>query len=67
MGEGSPSGLQHPFLLGVNVRCGDGDGSLEPDVKAALQELANADDRSLSSYINWVLRAHIGKRAKTKP
>jgi predicted transcriptional regulator len=43
---------------------------LEPDVKAALQELASADERSLSSYINRALRQHIeaarGKRPKTK-
>ena len=32
---------------------------LEPDVKAAVQELAAADDRSLSAYINRVLRQHI--------
>jgi hypothetical protein len=44
---------------------------LEPDVKAAVQELAAGDDRSVSSYINRVLRQHIeairGKhRPKTK-
>ena len=32
---------------------------LEADVKAAVQELAAADDRSLSAYINRVLRQHI--------
>ena len=37
---------------------------LEPDVKAAVQELAAADDRSLSSYINRVLRQHIDAMRK---
>jgi|EndMetStandDraft_5_1072996.scaffolds.fasta_scaffold269673_2 predicted transcriptional regulator len=32
---------------------------LDPDVKAALEELAKADDRSLSAYINRTLRQHI--------
>jgi len=42
---------------------------LEPDVKAALQELADADDRSLSSLINRVLRQYVEsarKRGKAK-
>jgi predicted transcriptional regulator len=43
---------------------------LEPDVRTALEELAEADDRSVSSYINRVLRQHVetvrGKRAKAK-
>jgi len=42
---------------------------LEPDVKAELQELADADDRSLSAYINRVLRQHVDairKRHKVK-
>jgi hypothetical protein len=32
---------------------------LDPDVKAALEELAKADDRSLSAYINRTLRQHV--------
>jgi predicted transcriptional regulator len=41
---------------------------LEPDVKAVLQDLADADDRSLSSYINRVLRQHIEEtRGKQRP
>ena len=42
---------------------------LGPDVKAELQDLADADDRSLSAYINRVLRQHVEavrKKAKTK-
>jgi predicted transcriptional regulator len=42
---------------------------LEPDVKAELQGLADADDRSLSAYINRVLRQHVEatrKRSKLK-
>ena len=40
---------------------------LEADVKANLEALAVADERSLSAYINRVLRAHVelaGKRKK---
>jgi predicted transcriptional regulator len=32
---------------------------LDPDVRAALEELAKSDDRSVSSYINRVLRQHV--------
>jgi predicted transcriptional regulator len=43
---------------------------LEPDVKSALQELVGADDRSLSSLINRILRQYVesvrAKKAKTK-
>jgi hypothetical protein len=45
---------------------------LEPDVRAAIEELAEADERSISSYINRVLRAHVEavrpaqKKPKTK-
>jgi len=43
---------------------------LDPDVKAALEELAKEDERSLSSYINRALRQHIEAKkresAKTK-
>jgi hypothetical protein len=43
---------------------------LEPELKAILQDLANADERSLNAYINRALRQHVdmarGKRAKAK-
>ena len=42
---------------------------LDPDLKAVLQELADADGRSLNSYINRALRQHvqtIKKRPKAK-
>jgi len=32
---------------------------LDPDVKEAIQALAKDDERSLSSYINRVLRQHV--------
>jgi len=32
---------------------------LDPDLKAALDALAKADDRSLSAYINRALREHV--------
>jgi predicted transcriptional regulator len=32
---------------------------LDADVKAALESLAKSDDRSLSAYINRVLRDHV--------
>jgi hypothetical protein len=31
---------------------------LEPDVRRAVEKLARKDDRSLSAYINLVLREH---------
>jgi predicted transcriptional regulator len=33
---------------------------MDPDVKAALEERARADERSLSWYVNRVLRQHVG-------
>ncbi|HXF55295.1 MAG TPA: ribbon-helix-helix protein, CopG family [Hyphomicrobiaceae bacterium] len=39
---------------------------LDPDVKAALEELAKEDERSLSSYINRALRQHI-EAVRRKP
>jgi predicted transcriptional regulator len=43
---------------------------LDPDVRAAIEELAQADDRSVSSYINRLCRAHVeavsGKKTKPK-
>src|SRR5262245_50496835 len=42
---------------------------LDPDLKAILQELANAEDRSLNSYISRALRKHveaIKRRPKAK-
>jgi hypothetical protein len=32
---------------------------LDPDVKAALEGFAEEEDRSLSSYVNRVLRDHV--------
>ena len=32
---------------------------LDPDVKASLQGFAEEEDRSLSSYVNRVLREHV--------
>jgi predicted transcriptional regulator len=32
---------------------------LDPDLKAALQDLADADNRSLNVYINRALRKHV--------
>jgi len=40
---------------------------LEPEVRAALEELAKEDDRSLSAYINRALRQHIEAVRKPKP
>ena len=42
---------------------------LDPDLKDILQELANAEDRSLNSYISRALRKHveaIKRRPKAK-
>jgi predicted transcriptional regulator len=43
---------------------------LDPDLKAILQKLADADERSLNAYINRALRMHAdavrGKKPKTK-
>lgn len=42
--------------------------SLDSDLVALLRELAESDDRSLSSYINIILRAHINAtNDKNKP
>ena len=35
--------------------------SLDPDIVESIRLLAEADDRSFSSYINKVLREHIQK------
>jgi len=41
---------------------------LEPDVKAALQQIATAEDRSLSYLINRVLRQYVeSAKAKKQP
>jgi hypothetical protein len=43
---------------------------IETEIREALQQFADADDRSLSSYIARILRQHVeqkrGKRPKTK-
>ena len=38
---------------------------LDPDVKAALEGFAEEEDRSLSSYVNRVLRDHV-ERLETR-
>jgi hypothetical protein len=41
---------------------------LDPDVKAALEGFAEEEDRSLSSYVNRVLRDHVERvEAKKEP
>jgi predicted transcriptional regulator len=44
---------------------------LDPDVKAALEGFAEEEDRSLSSYVNRVLRDHVerveGEKQEVKP
>ena len=37
---------------------------INEDLKAALQKLADADRRSLSSYMHLALEAHIGAKKK---
>jgi hypothetical protein len=39
---------------------------LDPDVKAALEGYAEAEDRSLSSYVNRVLREHVRRIEEQK-
>jgi hypothetical protein len=39
---------------------------LDPDVKAALEGFAEEEDRSLSSYVNRVLRDHVERVEATK-
>jgi predicted transcriptional regulator len=39
---------------------------LDPDVKATLEEYAEAEDRSLSSYVNRVLREHVRRIEEQK-
>lgn len=39
---------------------------LEPDVRDALEALAAKDDRSLSNYINKVLREHVAAQKKKR-
>jgi predicted HicB family RNase H-like nuclease len=40
---------------------------VSPELKAALAKLAAADERSLSSYIDRVLRSHVAGAAISKP
>lgn len=40
---------------------------LEADVKSRLEQLAKADDRTLSAYINRLLRQHVEDTAPSKP
>lgn len=39
---------------------------LDPDVKEGIEALAQNDERSLSSYINRVLREHVVAKAVRK-
>jgi hypothetical protein len=39
---------------------------LDPDVKAALEGFAEDEDRSLSSYVNRVLRDHVERVGSQK-
>jgi hypothetical protein len=39
---------------------------LDPDVKAALEGFAEEEDRSLSSYVNRVLRDHVERVAESQ-
>ncbi|MFZ1105671.1 MAG: hypothetical protein WAN86_22895 [Hyphomicrobiaceae bacterium] len=40
---------------------------LDPDVKAALEGFAEEEDRSLSSYVNRVLRDHVERVGTQQP
>ncbi len=40
---------------------------LDPEVKSALEAMAQADDRSLSAYVNRILKQHVEDAAKRKP
>jgi predicted transcriptional regulator len=40
---------------------------LDPDVKAALERFAEEEDRSLSSYVNRILRDHVERTESRKP
>ena len=40
---------------------------LDPDVKAALEGFAEDEDRSLSSYVNRVLRDHVDRIVAQRP
>jgi hypothetical protein len=40
---------------------------LDPDVKAALERFAEEEDRSLSSYVNRILRDHVERTEARKP
>jgi len=37
---------------------------LEPELKAALQRLAEADNRSLTNYVETILRQHVAESQK---
>lgn len=40
--------------------------TLDEDVANAVRQLAEKDDRSLSQYINLILKAHLVKSSNTK-
>jgi predicted transcriptional regulator len=39
---------------------------LDPDVREAIEELAELDERSVSSYINRALRQHVEDKRREK-
>lgn len=41
--------------------------TLDEPILEQIKQLADHDDRSLSSYINLILREHLEKLEKTKP
>lgn len=44
----------------LTIRC-------EPELKFALEHLANGDKRTLSNYVGLVLEKHVDKEAAKKP
>jgi predicted transcriptional regulator len=57
----------HPIMARTTKKLGPVSIRLDADVRQGIEALAKADDRSLSAYINRVLRQHIeavtGKRS----
>jgi predicted transcriptional regulator len=39
---------------------------LDPEVKAAVEKLAKADDRTLSAYVNRILKQHVVEKQGNK-
>jgi hypothetical protein len=40
---------------------------IEPELKTALERLAEADRRSLASYVELALQDHVERQKRTKP